>query len=207
MPAPRRKWFVFDLGNVLLRIDYDRVVDRIASRSQSSREQLIDLMDAAGGYRDLERGRVDFKEFHQFLVNRIGYLEDLRTFRTVWTDFFAGPVEGIDEILRRVRGRYRVAFLSNSNEVHAEFIPREFPSLFERDDVFIFSHRLLCAKPEPEVFHRALELLGAEPEEVLFVDDLAENVAAAKNVGIDAFQFTTSAELARTLEDRGLLDS
>ncbi|HVR44152.1 MAG TPA: HAD family phosphatase [Thermoanaerobaculia bacterium] len=198
-------WFVFDLGNVVVRLAYDRVLGKIEKRSRASREQLIDLLDSAGGYRDLERGLIGFPEFHRFLCDRIGYASDLRTFRELWGDFFEGAVEGIDEVLRRARERYRIAFLSNSNEVHAEVIPRKFASLFEKGDVFIFSHRLRCAKPDPEIYHQALEMLGAKAADVVFVDDLAENVAAARNVGIEAFQFRDSVSLLGTLEERGLL--
>lgn len=198
-------WFVFDLGNVVIRLDYDRVLDAICRRSRAERDQLIGLLDGAGGYRDLERGVLTFADFHQILRDRIDYQDDLRTFRALWGDFFAGPVEGIDEVLRRARRRYRVAFLSNSNEVHAEVIPRQFASLFEKDDVFLFSHRLRCAKPEPEIYHQTLETLGARPDEVIFVDDLAENVAAARNAGIQAFQFRDTVSLLEELEARQLL--
>ncbi len=202
---PRATWFVFDLGNVLIRLAYDRVLDRIEARARFSREELVSMLDAAGGYRDLERGLISFREFHQILRERAGYMDDLRTFRDVWGDFFEGPTEGIDEVLRRVRQRYRVAFLSNSNEVHADVIPRRFPALFGKDDVFIYSHRLRCAKPDPEIFQQTLEMLSAKPGEVLFVDDLAENVAAARNMGIQAFQFHDSVALVRDLEQAGYL--
>lgn len=201
----RPTWFVFDLGNVLIRLAYDRVLQRLETRSRATREDLVAFLDSAGGYRDLERGLITFRDFHRILRDRIGYLDDLRTFRNVWGDFFEGPVEGIDEVLRRVRQSYRLAFLSNSNEVHAEVIPRQFASLFGKDDVFVFSHRLRCAKPEPEIFHQTLELLAAKPEDVLFVDDLAENVAAARNLGIQAFQFRDSVALVRELESAGYL--
>jgi glucose-1-phosphatase len=199
------EWFLFDLGNVLIRLDYDRVLERIESKSRVGREELIELMDAPGSYRDLERGLISFRDFHQFLRERIGYKEDLRSFRKVWGDFFGGTVEGIEEVLRRVRERYRVAFLSNSNEVHADVIPRLFGSLFDRNDVFVFSHRLKCAKPDPEIYHRALETLGTTADKVLFTDDLAENVTAARNAGIEAFQFTSAADLLRDLEQKGYL--
>lgn len=198
-------WFLFDLGNVLIRLDYERVFAALEARSSLSREEIIDQMDAAGSYRDMERGMVTFHEFHQFLRERCGYKDDIRAFRKLWGDFFAGPVEGIEEVLRRARERYQIGFLSNSNEVHADVIPRIYGSLFHRDDVFVFSHRLKCAKPDPEIYRRALEMLGTTAERVLFTDDLAENVQAARNLGIEAYQFDTAAGLLRELEAKGRL--
>ena len=112
---------------------------------------------------------------------------------------------GIEELLERVRARYRVAFLSNSNEVHAELIPRKFSSLFAKDDRFIFSHRVKVAKPDPEIFRRALDTIGALAYQVVYIDDLSENVAAARSLGMQAFQFIDTLSLTRQLEGEGLL--
>jgi HAD superfamily hydrolase (TIGR01509 family) len=98
-----------------------------------------------------------------------------------------------------------VAFLSNSNEVHAEVIPRLFATLFQKGDLFIFSHRFRTAKPDPEMFYRALEVIGALPQQVAFVDDLNENVNAARNIGMHAFQYHDSLTLIADLEREGLL--
>lgn len=198
-------WFVFDLGNVLIRLGYDRLFQTLETRSRVRRDELIDLMDAGGGVRDLERGLVTFQEFHGFLRERIGYLDDLRTLRTVWGNFLEGVIEGMDEVVRRARDRYRLAFLSNSNEVHAELVRKRFAPLFARDDVFVFSHRLRCAKPDPEIYLQTLEILGAHPSEVLFVDDLAENVATARNLGIESYQFRDAVTLVAELEAAGRL--
>ncbi|HEX7705685.1 MAG TPA: HAD family phosphatase [Thermoanaerobaculia bacterium] len=198
-------WFLFDLGNTLIKLAYERVIENIRRDASISRDGLVALLEEGGGYRDLERGSVSFAEFHDFLVERAGYRNSIAEFRAVWCDFFDGPVEGMEELLERVRERYRVAFLSNSNEVHAELIPRKFSTLFDKDDRFIFSHRFRVAKPDPQMFRRALEVIGSLPQHVVFVDDLIENVTAARACGMHAFRFTTSEALARDLESEGFL--
>ncbi len=104
-----------------------------------------------------------------------------------------------------MREKYRVAFLSNSNEVHAEVIPRRFATIFRKDDRFIFSYRFKVAKPDPEMFRRALEIIGALPQHVVFIDDLLENVLAARTVGLRAFQFVDADSLTAELTAEGLL--
>ena len=198
-------WFVFDLGNVLVKLAYERVLERICVDSKCTRDELVEMMEEAGAYRDLERGAVTFDEFHQHLRERVGYVGSLQTLHFIWSDFFDGPVEGIEEVLDRVRERYRVAFLSNSNEVHEEVIPQRFGVLFRAEEPFIFSHRFHCAKPDPEIYLRMLEMIGAEPSEVVYVDDLYENVLTARNLGMQAYQFSSSLELLKQLETDGLL--
>lgn len=198
-------WFLFDLGNTLIKLAYERVLASICRDASTTRDELIDVLEAAGGYRDMERGAVTFTEFYDFLCERAGYRGSLRDFHEVWSDFFDGTLPGVEELLERVRARYRVGFLSNSNEVHAELIPRRFSGLFQKDDRFIFSHRFRVAKPDPEIFHRALEVLGALPANVVYIDDLIENVLAARSVGMRAFQYIDTPQLTRQLVDDGLL--
>jgi HAD superfamily hydrolase (TIGR01509 family) len=114
-------------------------------------------------------------------------------------------VPGIEDLLDRVRERYRVAFLSNSNEIHAEMFPTRFAGVFQKDDRFVFSHRIKCAKPDPDAFRQTLETLGATSDQTIFIDDLLENVLAARALGIRAFQFHGARSLAKELEDEGLL--
>jgi HAD superfamily hydrolase (TIGR01509 family) len=198
-------WFVFDLGNTLIKLAYERVMENICRDATVTRDELVEILEEPGSYRDMERGAVSFWEFYELLCDKSGYRGSVREFHEVWSDFFDGPFPGAEELLERVRARYRVAFLSNSNEVHAELIPRKFPSLFEKNDRFIFSHRFKVAKPDPEIFRRALETIGATPQQVVFIDDLSENVAAAKSLGIQAFQFIDTVTLTRQLEAEGLL--
>ena len=202
---PEQQWFLFDLGNTVLKIAYERVLRAICAEASITRDELVDLLEDAGGYRDMERGAVSFWEFYEFLCDRAGYRGSIRDFHNIWSDFFDGPMPGIEEVLERVREQYRVAFLSNSNEVHSELIPRQFSGLFGKDDRFIFSHRFRVAKPDPEIFRRALEVIGALPHHAVLIDDLIENVIAARGVGMRAFQFRDSRSLLRELESEGLL--
>jgi glucose-1-phosphatase len=198
-------WFLFDLGNTLIKLAYERVLENVCRDATIDRDELVELLEAPGGYRDLERGSVTFAEFYEFLCDRAGYRGTIRDLRAVWADFFDGPVTGAEELLDAVREKYRVAFLSNSNEVHAEMIPRRFATLFRKDDRFVFSYRFKVAKPDPEMFRRALEIIGTLPRHVVFVDDLIENVLAARAVGIRSFQFVDTEALTRQLIQEGLL--
>ena len=198
-------WFVFDLGNTLIKLAYERVLENLCRDASCTRDELVELLEEPGAYRDMERGAVTFREFHEFLGEHAGYRGSIRDLRNIWSDFFDGPIAGMEDVLERVREKYRVAFLSNSNEVHAEVIPKRFGSLFTRDDRFIFSHRFKVAKPDQEMFRRALEVIGALPQNVVFIDDLIENVLAARALGIRSFQFVNAETLTRELIEEGLL--
>jgi HAD superfamily hydrolase (TIGR01509 family) len=198
-------WFLFDLGNTIIKLAYERVLGAICAESSMTRDELVELLEEPGAYRDMERGAVSSYEFYEFLCDHAGYNGSIRDFHRTWSDFFDGTMPGIEELLERMRRRYNVAFLSNSNEIHAELIPRQFATIFEKNDIFVFSHRIKAAKPDPDFYRRALEVVGATTEQSVFIDDLLENVLAARALGMRAFQFNDAWSLTMELEAEGLL--
>ena len=202
---PEQTWFLFDLGNTVIKLAYERVMENICKLASTKRDELVDLLEQSGGYRDLERGAITFVDFYDYLRERAEYRGSLGDLQKTWSDFFDGAMPGIEDVLERVRQRYRVAFLSNSNEVHADVIPRQYAALFRPDDRFIFSHRFKTAKPDPQMFRRALEVIGALPQHAIFVDDAMENVIAARSIGMKAYQFRDSPTLLSELQRDGLL--
>ena len=124
----------------------------------------------------------------------------LREFRT-WT---RGFLPGAREVLTALRGRFRLACLSNSNATHWERNAYEL-GLFTHFEAALASHALGCHKPDPLIYSRALAALHVAPEAVVFFDDGAANVEAAREVGIAAFQVAGVAELRTCLSALGLL--
>ena len=198
-------WFLFDLGNTVIKLAYERVLTAICAEASMSRDELVELLEEPGAYRDMERGAVSFYEFYEFLCEHAGYRGSIRDFHQVWCDFFDGTMPGIEDLLERIRSRYRVGFLSNSNEIHAELIPTQFAAIFQKDEPFVFSHRLKVAKPDPDIFRLALQQIGSTAQNTIFIDDLLENVLAARAIGIRAFQFTDARTLTDELQREGLL--
>jgi putative hydrolase of the HAD superfamily len=101
-------------------------------------------------------------------------------------------------ILRRVRRTgIRLALLSNAPEPLAQAIDHSRWSW--HFDHCYYSCRLGAAKPDPRAFLIALGDCGAKPDEVLFIDDRAENIAAARNLGMHTITFTSASALDREL--------
>lgn len=201
------KTFLFDIGNTLISLDYEAALEEICRYATVDRDRLVQLMEWSGGYHDLERGAVDFAQFHDFMRSRAGYRGGIERLRKAWCMILSTPVEGIEELLERIRQRYTVAFLSNSNEVHAEFIQRRYRILFRKADAIIYSHVHRLLKPDSAIYLLACETVGVEPRQVVFVDDLYENVQAARNLGMRAYQFSGALDLGRELEMDGLLEA
>ena len=91
----------------------------------------------------------------------------------------------------------QLALLSNAPEPLARAIDR---SHWARHfDHRYYSCRLGAAKPDPQAFQLVLSDLGAQPDEVLFIDDRAENTRAARDLGMQTITFTSASDLDREL--------
>jgi putative hydrolase of the HAD superfamily len=95
------------------------------------------------------------------------------------------------------------AILSNMGDDVLASVEREF-SWIDRFDVLVWSCELGVVKPNPELYRHALNQLGTQPEETLFIDDKRPNVEAAQALGIQAIQFSSVERLRQNLIAAGL---
>ncbi len=110
----------------------------------------------------------------------------------------------LDLVAALKRCGLRLAVLSNTIEPHARFLRRT--GLFRHFDVLVLSNEVGMSKPDPQIYRHTLRLLESEasPERVFFVDDLAENVAAAAALGIHGIRFQSGAQLRAALRALGV---
>jgi putative hydrolase of the HAD superfamily len=108
-------------------------------------------------------------------------------------------------ILRRLAASegYVLATVNNESRVLNEYRLAHF-GLLDCFDAFFSSCYLGLRKPDRKIYQVALDVLQRDPEEVVFIDDRAENAAAAASLGIHAIRYEGSAALARTLEQLGV---
>lgn len=113
--------------------------------------------------------------------------------------------EGVVDLVRRLRGRYRLAVLSNAPPGLARWLA-EWGILELFDEVYCSGDEGVV-KPDPIAFERTLERLGVAPEEAVFIDDTLGHVEAARALGLHGIHFTTAEaladELAELLSDGG----
>lgn len=98
-----------------------------------------------------------------------------------------------------LRPRYRTAILSNSF-VGAREREQKLYHFAEMTDLIIYSHEVGVAKPEKRIFELTCEQLGVQPEEMIFLDDVALIVNAARELGIHALLFQETAQAIADVE-------
>jgi putative hydrolase of the HAD superfamily len=97
----------------------------------------------------------------------------------------------------------RTGILSNIGDAIAAGIIKKFPWLAGFDHC-TWSHALFMAKPEPAIFLKTAEALNTAPQNILFLDDREDNIAAADALGFQTIQYTTHPAFEREMRSRGL---
>lgn len=205
----------FDLGNVLLNFDHDRMCQQMAEvvnaagGSATADQVKAILFGQRDGHKALEwryeRGEISTDEFVEKFSQVVGVTPNRVQLATAASDIFT-----VNWSIRPVLGallaaRCPLGLLSNTNPVHWEHIT-------QRDDLMIpsafptlaLSFEQGCMKPEPEIFAKAADLAGVSPEDIFYVDDIAGHVSAANAAGFNAVQYTTTPQLADDLRQFGV---
>ena len=118
----------------------------------------------------------------------------------------AGPLPGADELLQRVQRVVPAGCLSNTNALHWEEQFARWPFLDAFDFRFL-SFELGVVKPDRALFERVAQLVPAEPERVLFLDDNLLNVEGAHAAGFAAAHVRGVAEATQALVEAGVIDA
>jgi putative hydrolase of the HAD superfamily len=154
--------------------------------------------------RRFESGQCGAAEFGHSVVSEFELSVTPEVFLEHFERWPTGPYPGALELLALLRPHFRVACLSNCNELHwPRFLDEmELGTAF---DHHFASHELGALKPDREVFERVTQELGCSAERVLFLDDNEINVAGARDAGLHAHRVQGLDDARRLLSELELL--
>jgi putative hydrolase of the HAD superfamily len=200
----RMKCVFLDLGKVLVDFDLAHFSERVCELAGVKVEVLREAVAGDGLAQRYESGLITDAEFHDSVCKRIGARIDMEDFVQAWNSIFL-PVPILDEaLIQSLSERAVLWVISNTNKIHFDFVLSRF-SLLRHFKGFVLSHEVRAMKPEPKIFQIALERAGVAQSQSVFVDDQLPNVLAARDLGIDAFQFLNPGQFTVELRERNLL--
>lgn len=197
------KAVVFDFGGVLCRlVDYRGRHKWEEILGLPSRDLTAVVLDSAMAKRCL-LGEATEDQVWEQVGQKFG-LDDAEL-GELRRDFWSG--HAIDEPLVRwlqsLRSQYRTALLSNFWLGARESFAHTFGLKADVVDVMVISSEEGMTKPDERIYHLTARRLGVQPEEMVFIDDSAENVAGAEKVGVQGILFETTEQTVEKLN--GLL--
>lgn len=187
---------IFDFGQVLVRFDPAYMTGCIIDNAQDARAVEEVLFDRLYWDR-LDRGTISDRELLEDVCRRLPRRlhEPARQVYLHWPELLP-PMPGMEELLTRLhRADYDLYLLSNISEGFARGYSRveALRRLFSAFSGLVFSAPLHMVKPEPAIFGYLCRTYRLAPDECLFVDDNAANIAGSEAVGIRGFLFEGNA--------------
>ncbi|MFO7923716.1 MAG: HAD family phosphatase [Bacteroidales bacterium] len=206
---------IFDLGGVLLNLDFKRSIDEfIAVGFRNIENELSRLLVSRPAGNDLsffhlyETGRISSREFRDELRKHAGRDIPDKDIDRAWTAMLVDMHEENIRIIEKLKRLYRLFLLSNTNAIHIETLldskekGEGFSRLTELFEKLYYSHEVKMRKPDREIFDHVLKDAGLKAENVLFIDDSVHNVEAARTAGLQAYHHKANTSLREVFEIR-----
>jgi len=198
------KAILFDLGNVIVPFDFRRAYAKLGPLCSCPVTEISSRLRSTDLVRRFETGRIAAQPFVSELSVLLGLQITYPEFCDLWTGIFLEDTLVTESLVAGLASRYRMLVLSNTNPIHFSMLKASYPLLGHFDD-FVLSYEVGALKPEAEIYREAIQRAGCRPDECFFTDDIAINVVAARNNGMDAVQFLSAVQLEEELRTRGLL--
>jgi epoxide hydrolase-like predicted phosphatase len=184
---------VFDIGGVLEITPPLGTVERWEDRlglARGGMEDRLGRLFAAGNV-----GAVTEAEIHRGVGELLGVDEPtVSAFMSdIWTEYLGTLNTELAVYFTGLRPVYRTGIISNSFVGAREREQRRY-GFDQMTDVIIYSHEAGISKPDPRIYELACARLGIQPSEMIFLDDVAANVVAARELGARAILFTSTAQ-------------
>jgi putative hydrolase of the HAD superfamily len=195
---------LFDLGRVVIDIDFNRTLRIWAEHAGCTPEQLAERFVRDDAYHRHEKGEISDEAYFASLRSPLGVELSDAQFIEGWNAIFVGEMPGINQLLARAAKRLPLYAFSNTNTAHvASFSVQYAEVLGHFRDIFL-SSTIGLRKPDTEAYDHVVRTIGVPPERIVFFDDLAENIAGAQAHGLRTVLVKSPNDVARALDALGI---
>ncbi len=183
--------YIFDLGNVIVDIDFNRVLGVWSHLSGVPLALLQNRFTFDDAFEQHERGEISDQQFAELICKTLEVNLSYDQFAAGWQAIFVGVRDDTVAQMNALRAAgHRVVILSNTNNLHCEFWPQHYPQISAAADAVYLSQQLKMRKPEPGIYQVVLEKEGVPASQAVFFDDNPANIDAARQAGIHSVLVT-----------------
>jgi putative hydrolase of the HAD superfamily len=202
------QFLYFDVGNVLLAFDHDRMIRQLAAVAgvdeDTVRQALMAPIDGGPtAQQRFESGLWNQEEIHDHFCQVVGVRPDRERLFHAACDIFEAMPESMALVERLAAAGNRLGLLSNTNAAdYAFYMNGQFPQLNRCFELAVLSFEVGAMKPDAAIYLAAAQRAEVPAGQVFFVDDKPENVAGARAAGLDAVLFSGHEPLLEELRRR-----
>lgn len=199
-PANGIEAILYDLGGVVIDIDFSRVFNRWSEMSGEDPTSLGERFWDSEDHRRHERGEIDTAAFYESLRRDLGVGLTDAQLEDGWMRVFVGPIDATVRLIARLEPVIPQHLFSNTNAEHHAFWGPRYADVLKPIRRRFVSYEIGARKPEPQAFHRVARDLGVPLERILFFDDTPSNVEGAKALGMPAELVRSPEDVSRALQ-------
>ncbi|MGY4570625.1 HAD family phosphatase [Bradyrhizobium pachyrhizi] len=195
---------LFDIGRVVLDINFDKVMAHWAQHAGCAPAELATRFVVDDSFKHHEIGRIDDAAFFESLRRTLGINITDAQFLEGWNAIFTGEMPGIAPLVAAAARQMPLYAFSNTNPAHvAHFSVTHAELLSHFRNVFL-SSSIGFRKPDAEAYDHVVKAIGVPASRILFFDDLAANIEGARARGLHAIHVTSTDDVARALTALGI---
>lgn len=179
--------YIFDLGNVIVDIDFNRVLGVWSDLSRVPFATLKERLQIGETFAKHERGEIEDELFAATLCDELDIGLSYEQFCAGWQAMFIDVRRDTITVMQQLRERgSRVVILSNTNCLHSGYWRKHYPHIEQSADQLYLSHEMGVRKPDVAIYLRVLRQEGLSARQAVFFDDSLTNVQAAQALGINS---------------------
>ena len=195
---------MFDLGRVVLDIDFNKTLACWAGYAGCAPAQLFGRFARDHIYRRHEKGEISDADFFAALRISLGIELSDGQFLEGWNAIFAGEMPGIAPLLDRASKRLPLYAFSNTNAAHVAHFSVVHADVLGHFREMFLSSSIGLRKPDAAAYDHVVKAIGVPAERIVFFDDLAENIDGARTRGLNAVHVTSPNDVADALAALGI---
>ena len=200
IPENYKPVIVVDAGKVLVDLDPDAVLQELSKRC--GREITLPLPgDLENLFSHVYVGKRSWGNILPAINSALGLSLTIQEWHKLWCRVIKGEVSGMRQVLSGLKKDFRIVALSNTDKVHWDFALHTFP-IFALLDGWVVSYEEGIAKPDPALYRAVVERHCNGTLPFLYVDDILENVEAARTLGWQAEVFRDAHQLKQEIQRR-----
>lgn len=204
------KAIIFDFGGVLLDLDISKTEEAM-SKLLKTRIGIPYPEEYKKITLALEKGQMLPEAFIHAIQSMCDPIPQGKEVVDAWNAMLCGWQKNKFSLLDRLKKNYKIYLLSNTNQIHLDFVLYELKHVYNIDnfenrffDQCFYSHKMNAWKPEKDIYHQVEEYIGLDHEEFIFIDDNTNNITSAKELGWQAYLHPTNSDLKKTLQLAGV---
>ena len=196
---------LFDLGGVVIDIDFNRAFARWAAHAGCDERLVRERFSPDAAYNRHEIGEIGIEDYSASLRASLDLDLTHAQFLDGWNAIFIGEIPGIAGLLARAAQHLPLYAFTNTNPTHAAVWSAEFAGALKHFKTIFVSSSIGLRKPDAEAFRFVVNEIGVPANRILFFDDSPHNIAGARACGLQTVLVKTAKDVAAALAALGLI--